>query len=129
MTNYNLDEVSASNYQLLLSFILILTIIISISLTYNERQKSLNKKTLYNGNQEQNILRINRTIAFFVGVGFVFLNVQARNRKKRAGNVDLKFSNYQVLASIFTLIAYSIVLYIAFNDKKELSVQLENPEL
>lgn len=124
MSNYDLEEDSLLKYQVLLSFIFILTLIISISLSFNSMSKY--KNTFYGKEEEIIILRINRIVSLLVALGFLFINIYDNSLKKKYG-FDVKFSNLQTMASFITLVSSLIVLYIAFSNSG--NVKYENPEL
>lgn len=127
MTNYNLEQSKAFEYQLILSALLICTIIISMILTYNEKIKLDKNKSLFSNGTTKKILITNRSVALCVSLGFLLLNVFDRKTKENDGYDNLKFANLQIDASIFSLIAAIIVLYIAFNDENQPLINLENP--
>lgn len=124
MTNYNLDQVKLFYWQILLSLGLIISIFISISLSYNEILKMENKKPLYDTELETKILIFNRSFAALIATGYLLINVI----DKKENNSE--FSSLQIDASILSLISSLIVLYIALNSINNLSeTTFENPNL
>ena len=124
MTNYNLDQVKLFYWQILLSLGLIISIFISISLSYNEILKMENKKPLYDTELETKILIFNRSFAALIATGYLLINVI----DKKENNSE--FSSLQIDASILSLISSLIVLYIAFNSINNLSeTTFENPNV
>lgn len=124
MTNYNLDQVKLFYWQILLSLGLIISIFISISLSYNEILKMENKKPLYNTELETKILIFNRSFAALIATGYLLINVI----DKKENNSE--FSSLQIDASILSLISSLIVLYIALNSINNLSeTTFENPNV
>ena len=81
MTNYNLEESELLKWQLLLTFIFIGTLLVSLTITYNEILKMEDKEPLYNEDVELAILRTNRLIALTVSLGFLLINVRDKNLK------------------------------------------------
>lgn len=125
MTNYNLEEDALLKLQINLSIIFIFTIIISISLSYNSMMECEGKNKFYSNDDALNILRINRIIAFFVSLGFIYINIRDKNIKEKY-KLNIEFADIQIIASIVTLIATTLVLYVAFSSSGEI-VAGENP--
>lgn len=124
MTNYNLDQVKLFYWQILLSLGLIISIFISISLSYNEILKMENKKPLYDTELETKILIFNRSFAALIATGYLLIDVI----DKKENNSE--FSSLQIDASILSLISSLIVLYIALNSINNLSeTTFENPNV
>lgn len=128
MTNYDLEEVKLLQKQMMLSGILIVTILISLSLSYNEILKLEDKKALYNENFEKSLLIFNRTVAFIVAFCFVYINYVNKNIKINYNKLsNLTNSNLQISASWLSVISAIIVLYVAIYGKSDIT--LENPEI
>ena len=128
MTNYDLEEVNLLNWQLLLSSFFILSTFVSLSLTYNEVLKRKKKVPLYSDQEQQNILKFNRLLASSIALGFLFINIKDKNVRLLYNDCDERAANMQITASVFTLIATTIVLYIAFTNYQDSADNL-NPEL
>lgn len=129
MSNYNLDQVSLFYLQTLLSSGFIITILISISLSYNEILKFQNKKPLYNSEMESKILVFNRSLSVLIAIGFLWLNIQDKKYIPE-DEEDLKHANLQIDASLLNLIGSLIVLYVALDSINDLnSSDFNNPAL
>ena len=115
MTNYDLEESKLLKIQIGLSIIFIFTFIISISLSYNLILEFDGKNKIYSHKEADEILKINRLISFFVAFGFILINIYDK-KIKEDNNLDNRFSDMQITASLFTLISSLIVLYVAFNS-------------
>ncbi len=122
MSNYNLNQTTLFYLQILLSLLFIITLIISITLSYNEILKAKNKDVLYTENLEKNILIFNRSLAVLINIGFLAINTID---KKINTNQD-KYANLQIDASLLTFISSLIVLYIAIDNLKSKN---ENSEI
>ena len=127
MTNYNLEELKSLNYQLILSALAILSIIVSMTLTYNEKLKMMGKN-LFSNDLSSDILKINRSFALLITLGFLYLNLVDKKQKKQKNNSQ-EYADLQICASLLTLLADGIVLYVALFDKTYQAISLENPEL
>lgn len=122
MTNYNLEESILLKVQLILTFLLIGTLLISLTLTYNEILKSEDKDPLYDSEEGLAILKINRLIALAVSCGFLIVNIWDKNLKSQYNQGNLSDANKQIIAGIFSLLAAVIVLGTAITGSTE------NPE-
>ena len=119
MSNYDLEEAYLLKIQLFLTFILILGLLISITLTYNQILKYEKKKILYNDELSKKILLTRRLLAIIVALLFLIINVYDK-KLKNDNDLPLKGANVQIFASILTLIGAIIVLK---------ADNVENPEL
>ena len=129
MSNYNLDQVSLFYLQILLSSSFIATILISISLSYNEILKIQHRKPIYDYEMENKILLFNRSLSVLIAIGFLWLNVQDKKTIPE-DKQDIKYANLQIDASILSLLGSLIVLYVAFDSINDVnSNDFDNPAL
>ena len=127
MTNYNLEEAELIVVQIILSVILLFTTIISITLSYDFLMKLEKKEPLYDEKEATDILIFNRLVMFIVAGIFIYINIRDKNVKKKY-NFDDEFSDFQILASIFSFIAALIVLYVGVNYNSNVTSG-ENPTI
>ena len=120
MTNYDLEERKLLKFQIFLSLIFIFTTIISISLSYNLILEFDGKNKIYNHKEADEILKINRLISVFVSFGFIYINIYDKKIKEE-NNLSNRFSDVQIIASLFTLVSSLIVLYVAFNSSSSIN--------
>ncbi len=128
MTNYDLEEADLIKKQIGLSFLFLLTLFVSLTLSYNELLKYQNKPPLYTKEAEEAVLVVNRTLALLIALGFLWINIQDKQVKKQYNQGDMQNANLQIDASAITLIATAIVLYVALSDRNQ-STNIENPEI
>ncbi len=128
MSNYDLEEVKLLKAQMVLSVLAIVTVLVSLGLSYNEILK-LNKTTpLFSRKMENDILISNRLLALIISIGFLYIDYIDRDIKQKYKKNNLRNAQLQINASILSVIASIIVLYTAF-DGENGEVELENPEL
>ena len=127
MTNYDLEESDLIIFQIILSCAIIFTTIISITLSYDYLLKINKKEALYSEEEAANILIFNRFIMFLVALLFIYINVKDKEVKRKY-NSDDKFSNLQILASIFSLTSSLIVLYVGVISGNNITSE-ENPNI
>ncbi|MEI3529578.1 MAG: hypothetical protein V8Q75_00705 [Bacilli bacterium] len=113
------------------SALYIIFLIISISLTYNEKLELLNQKTLYSRKQAANIGVLNRTLALGLVLYYLWAN---RELIKIAdeNNSDSSGLRTQMIASELSVLAAVIVLYVVAKDYNSSTYgvsQITNPEV
>lgn len=120
-------EINILNIQLITSLIVIITVAVSLILTYNQKLDIENKKTIFNKKQTHNISYINRLIILITAITFLIINYKLYQISKKEGE-DLKVYYLQIIASILTTIASIIVFYVVSIEPTgdEIS-DIENP--
>lgn len=124
MSNYDLEELKLLKWQFGLSIAFIFTLLISLSLTYNEILKYENKPPLYNPQNAYDIQVINRTLGTLIALAFLYINYIDKNLKEK-NNLNTVSANLQIDAGILTLVATIIVLYVSITSTNS----IENPEI
>ena len=127
MTNYNLEEAELIKVQIVLSFILLFTTIISISLSYNFLLDLENKSPIYSDKESYDILIFNRIIMFTIAFIFIYINVRDKKVKEKY-NLEDEFADLQIWASVFSFIASLIVLYVGIESGNNITSS-ENPTI
>lgn len=117
--------------QMTASSLYILFLIVSISLTYNEKLELLNKKLLYTRKQASTIAIFNRLLA--LGIVLYFLYATRELIKiTEANNADSSGLRTQMIASELSVLAAIIVLYVVTKDYNSSTYgvsQITNPEI
>lgn len=123
----NKEEIKLLNIQLITSLIVIITVILSLILTYNQKLNLENKKTIFNKKQTHNISYINRLVILITTIVFLLINYKLYQISKKEGE-DLLVYNLQIIASILTTIASILVFYVVSIEPAgdEIS-DIENP--
>lgn len=120
-------EIKLLNIQLLTSLTVIITIIISILLTYNQKQDIQSKKTLFTKKQTHNISYINRLTILITSSIFLYINYKLYKISKKEGE-DLLVYHLQITASILSTIAALIVFYVVSIEPSGDDISdIENP--
>lgn len=123
----NEKEIELLNIDIATALMFIITIIISIYLTYENRQDLLNRKRILNKKDDQYILLFNRLLVLIIVLIILYDNIEGYEIAKEK-NKDLKPFKIQIFASILTLITALLILYVVFYnwDNNSLS-DIENP--
>lgn len=123
----NKEEIKLLNIQLITSLIVIVTVTISLILTYNQKLNLKNKKTIFNKKQTHNISYINRLTILITSIIFLLINYKLYQISKKEGE-DLLVYNLQIIASILTTIASIIVFYVVSIEPAGDNISdIENP--
>ena len=127
MTNYNLEEAELIKIQIVLSFVLLFTTVISIFLSYNFLLELEEKETIYSDKESFDILIFNRTVMFIVALIFIYINIRDKKVKKKYSLED-EFADLQIWASVFSFISALIVLYVGLGSGSNI-MAYENPTI
>ena len=120
------EELNAINIQLYTLVIVLVSTIISIITTYNQKLELENKETLFNSKESLKITLFNRKLIVVIALIFFYVNIKLYNISKKEGE-DLKPYNLQIIASIFTIISGLIALYVVSLSNTENVGDVENP--
>lgn len=119
-------EVKILDYQIYTSIGSIISIIISISLIYNQKLDLLNKETLFSSKNTKKITLYNRIFILILTLIFLYLNYQSREIAKD-NQTELEQINLQIIASYFTVIASIIAVYVVSQNLPYDIADIENP--
>ena len=123
----NKEEINILNIQLITSLIVIITVAVSLILTYNQKLNLQNKKTIFNKKQTHDISYINRLIILITAITFLIINYKLYQISKKEGE-DLLVYYLQITASILTTIASIIVFYVvSIEPSGDQISDIENP--
>lgn len=117
--------------QMTASTLYIFFLIISISLTYNEKLELLNKNTLYSRKQASRIAILNRILALGLVLYYFYANKELI-KLTEANNNDSSGLRTQLIASELSILSAIIVLYVVAKDFDSSTYgvsQISNPEI
>lgn len=121
-------KVQLLNYQLIISGLFIISLLISILLTYDERQETLNKQRLFSKTFDKYLNLFNRIFALAIIIAILYINYQdyLLNKNKKS---NVKPLEHQIIASVFSVISAIIVLYVVIENWYENPniTSIENP--
>lgn len=110
------EQIKIIDAQFIVSFGFILTIIISILINYDVKQKLLNKKRIFNDNQKRYINLINRIIFALIVIYSLYISYLQYELKKES-NPDPYI--HQIYANWLNVIAALIFLYVIYENWNE----------
>ena len=118
-------EIDTINIQLFTLFISLFSLILSILITYYQKLKLENKDSI-DPNTLFKITLFNRILILIVSIIFLYVNYVFYVISKDEGE-DLKSYKLQIVASILTVVASLIALYVVSLSTKDTDVDIENP--
>lgn len=127
--NTNEEEVKVLNEQLLATTLFIGALLVSLSLTFDTRQKIKGEKRLYNNKSAKYIAIINRIVIVFIVLFYIQIdneNIQIAKEKHK----NLRLLNLQKLIEFITLCTALLALYISVNSTTDNNIAtIENPNV
>lgn len=123
---YNDEEIDAINIQLLALFIVLITDIISIITTYNQKLDLENKDTILTSKELYKVTLFNRKLILVLSLVFLYVNYKLYNISKKEGE-DLKSYTLQIIASLLVIASGIIALYVVKLSDKGNIADIENP--
>jgi hypothetical protein len=122
----NTKEIKVINVQLMAVLVTILSISISLVLTYNEKLEFENKDVLFDSKKTLDLALFNRILILSLGIVFLYVNysfyVIAKDKDK-----DLKTYVYQIVGSILAISSALVTLYDITKTKIQTVADIENP--
>ena len=112
------DEAHLLEIQIIATVLFIVSLIISLLITYNDKQSVENKKPLLTNSQAANLSIFNRLFVVILTLVFLYVNYKSRENAKK-DNEELWPFNLQICASELSLLATLIVLYVVIQTSGE----------
>ncbi len=122
----NNDEIKIINIQLIALIVVIVSTILSILTTYNQKLNLEKKETIFNSKEQFNITIINRVLSLLIAIVFLYVNYKLYKISKNQDE-DLKSYKLQILASTLTVISGIIILYVVKLSNGNNISDIENP--
>lgn len=120
------EELDTINIQLIALVITVITAIISIVITYNQKLEIEGKETLFTPKESLNIALFNRKLILILSFVFLYVNFVLLKISKEEGE-NLKPYKLQILASILIIVSGIIALYVVSLSSTENVGDVENP--
>lgn len=105
------DEAHLLDIQIITTILFIISLLISILITYNDKQIAKNEPPILTGKQAANLSIFNRTVVVILTVIFLYINYKSRENARK-DNEEMWPFNLQICASELSLLATIIVLYV-----------------
>lgn len=122
------EEIKYIDYQIYILLITIVTTIIAIIITYNQKLGLQKKQKLFDPETALKIIKYNRIIILITGILFLYINYKLYKLSEEEGE-DLKSYKLQIIASILVVISELIALYVITLSSTETISDVENPNI
>lgn len=119
-------EIEAVNIQFYALIITLISSIISIIITYNQKRELKGKDPIFSGKEIFNITLFNRILILVLSFVFLYVNYTLYEISKEQ-NEDLKPYKLQLLASTLVIVSGIIALYVVSLSNTENISDVENP--
>lgn len=120
------EEINAIDIQLFALFIVLVSDIISIVTTYNQKLDLENKETQLDSKQLFKVTLFNRILIIVLSFVFLYVNYKLYKISKEEGE-DLKPYILQIVASLLIIASGFVALYVVKLSDTENIVDVENP--
>ena len=125
-TKHDPREIQAVNIQFYALILTLVSAIISIIITYNQKRELKERKPMFSGSQIYNITLFNRILILALGFVFLYVNYTLYEISKEQ-NENLKPYKLQLLASTLVIASGIIALYVVSLSNTENISDVENP--
>ena len=127
MSKYNKkEEINIIDIQLIALVFTVITAIISIIITYNQKLELEEKEPLFSPKDSLKLTLFNRKLILLLSLVFLFVNYSLFKISKEEGE-DLKPYKLQIFASILVIASGIIALYVVNLSNTENVADVENP--
>jgi magnesium-transporting ATPase (P-type) len=123
------EKIILTDIQIFAIICSIVSLVISLLLSYNEKLKLLNLKPILNDEEEYNVLLFDRI--FILAIALVFLYINYRGYELSKDKKEKDFGILEIFASTLVIVASLIILYVVINSKDDGAgfISLENPTI
>lgn len=122
------EEIKLINIQMIATSLFIISLVISLLLSYDDKANIQKKITFFSEKNDQYISLANRLFSFILLLVFLYINIGFYNQGLK-NNENTEPLKLQIYAAIFSLISAITILYVAikyFSEEPSIS-NIENP--
>ena len=120
------EEIKYINYQLIGLGITLITTVIAIIITYNQKLGTAKKEKILSNKDSLKLTYFNRILILLIAILFLYINYRFYEIDKEKG-VDIKGDILQITASILTIVGALIAIYVVSLSNTENIADIENP--
>ncbi len=124
-------EIKILDIQLIATILFVISLFISILITYDEKIKLENNKGLFSDKTVQDLSLFNRIFVVILALVFIYCNYISKKIAEYK-NDEIESTELQILAGLLSLVASVIVLYVAYKNRNDANFDIaesENPTL
>lgn len=123
------EEIFLLDVQLISSIIFIISSVVSLLITYDEKLNVTNRKKIFTTKETLNISYYNRIVILVVVLASLYVGY--KNYSNEKNNTTAKYKSSLLLSTnVLTLISAIVILYVSYLNRKEKSLtvsDIENP--
>ncbi len=124
-------EIKILDIQLIATILFVISLFISILITYDEKIKLENNKGLFSDKTVQDLSLFNRIFVVILALVFIYCNYISKKIAEYK-NDEIESTELQILAGLLSLVASVIVLYVVYKNRNDANFDIaesENPTL
>lgn len=114
---YTKKEIEVLDIQIIATIFFIISLIISIILTYDEKLTLINGQGIFKNKQAQQIALFNRILVVILALAFVYGNYITEKIAEARNKNNVKYLKLQLFSGELSLIGALIVLYIVYKNQ------------
>lgn len=122
------EEIKYINYQLLGLGITLITTVIAIIITYNQKLGTAKREKILTNKDSLKLTYFNRILILLIAILFLYINYRFYEIDKKKG-IDIKGDILQITASSLTIIGALIAIYVVSLSNTENITDIENPNI
>ncbi len=122
------EEIKYINYQLYGLGITLITTVIAIIITYNQKLGAAKRKKILTNKDSLKLTYFNRILILLIAILFLYINYRFYQIDKEK-DVDIKGDILQIIASILTIVGALIAIYVVSLSNTENIADIENPNI
>lgn len=129
--NKKYQQLSIIDGQLVGCILYIISLVVSITIILNQRERALEKEGFLTSEESQTLALLNKIFILALILWFLYLNNKAKDLATNT-NQNTSSLELQIIASIISLIPALIGLYVVITDFSNTNLQtaeIENPNL
>lgn len=124
---FTTKEIQLLDIQIVATLFFILSLFISIILTYDEKLKLINNKGIFSNKEANQIALFNRILVVILALTFVYGNYQTE-KIAEARKTQIKYLKLQLFSGELSLLSSLIVLYIVYKNQKNKNFNVSDTE-
>lgn len=124
-------EIKILDIQLIATILFVISLFISILITYDEKIKLENNKGLFSDKTVQDLSLFNRIFVVILALVFIYCNYISKKIAEYK-NDEIESTELQILSGLLSLVASVIVLYVVYKNRNDANFDIaesENPTL
>lgn len=122
------EEIKYINYQLFGLGITLITTVIAIVITYNQKLGAAKQEKILTNKNSLKLTYFNRTTILLIAILFLYINYRFYQIDKKKG-ISVKGDILQITASLLTIVSGLIALYVVTLSTTENIADIENPNI